>query len=33
MAEKYLIKVIKENIAAESFDDLRSVIYATWKTI
>ena len=33
MTEKYLVKVIKPNIAAESFDDLRYVIYATRKTI
>ena len=33
MTEKYLVKVIKPNIAAESFDDLRNVIYATRKTI
>ena len=32
MAEKYLVKVIEPNIAAESFDDLRYVIYATRKT-
>ena len=31
MAEKYLVKVIEPNIAAESFDDLRYVIYATRK--
>ena len=28
MAEKYLVKEIKPNIAAESFDDLRCLIYA-----
>ena len=28
MAEKYLVKVIKPNVAAESFDDLRHMIYA-----
>ena len=33
MAEKYLEKVIKPNIEAESFDDLRYVIYTTRKTI
>ena len=33
MAEKYLVKVIKPNIEAESFDDLRYVIYTTRKTI
>ena len=27
MTEKYLVKVIEPNIAAESFDDLRYVIY------
>ena len=32
MAEKYLVKVIEPNIAAESFDDLRYVIYTTRKT-
>ena len=32
MKEKYLVKVIKPNIAAEVFDDLRCVIYATRKT-
>ena len=32
MAEKYLVKVIKPNIAAELFDDLRYVIYTTRKT-
>ena len=31
MAEKYFVKVIEPNIAAESFDDLRYVIYATRK--
>ena len=29
--EKYLVKVIEPNIAAESFNDLRYVIYATRK--
>ena len=32
MAEKYLVKVIEPNIAAESFDDLRYVIYTIRKT-
>ena len=32
VAEKYLVKVIQPNIAAESLDDLRCVIYATRKT-
>ena len=32
MAEKYLVKVIEPNIAAESFDELRYVIYAIRKT-
>ena len=32
MTEKYFVKVIKLNIAAESSDDLRYVIYATRKT-
>ena len=32
MAERYLVKVIKPNIAAESFDDLRYMIYAYIKT-
>ena len=32
MAEKCHIKVIETNIAAESFDDLRYVIYTTRKT-
>ena len=32
MADKYLLKVIKPNIAAEPFDDLRYVIYTTRKT-
>ena len=29
MTEKYLVKVIEPNIAAESFDDLKYVIYVT----
>ena len=32
MVEKYLIKVIDPNIAAEYFDYFRCVIYATRKT-
>ena len=32
VAEKYLVKVIEPNIAAESLNDLRCVIYATRKT-
>ena len=32
MTEKYLVKVIKPNIAAEYFNDLRYVIYAARKT-
>ena len=32
MTEKYLVKIIEPNIAAESFDDLRYVVYATKKT-
>ena len=29
MAEKYLVRAVEPNIAAESFDDLRYVIYTT----
>ena len=32
VAEKYLVKVIEPNVAAESFDELRFVIYATRET-
>ena len=32
MAEKYLVKVIRSNIAAETFYDLRHMIYITRKT-
>ena len=32
MAEKYLVKVIEPNTAAESLDDLRCAIYVTRKT-
>ena len=32
MPQKHLVKKIKPYIAAESFDDLRCVIYATRKT-
>ena len=32
MADKYLVQAIEPNIAAESFDDLRYVIYTTRKT-
>ena len=31
MTEKYLVKVIEPNMAAESFDDLRYMIYADKK--
>ena len=31
MTEKYLVKVIEANMAAESFDDLRYIIYANKK--
>ena len=32
MTEKYFVKVIEPNIAAECFDDLRYVIYTARKT-
>ena len=33
MAEEYLVKVLKPNIAAKSFDDLRYLTYTTRKTL
>ena len=32
MVEKYLVKVIEANVAVESFDDLRYLIYTNRKT-